>query len=441
MSQRPLNVLSIIVHDLGRRLNCYGASDVRSPNLDALAASGVRFANNFCGAPQCLPSRAGIWTGHYPHDTGLVCFPDTCELRPDVEHIAAILARQGWETHIFGMQHVVHKVIEEPYNPERRRRLGFQVDHGRAGPAAREADNVVAWLEQIPADRPPFYTHVGFYEPHRDFPHADTETRPLDEIIVPPSLPDLPGTREDLAEMEASICSMDRAVGRILAALDRSGRADETVVIFTADHGIPFPRAKASLYDPGIETALLMRVPGGPSGRVVEGISAHVDLVPTLLDLLGMEIPGHMQGLSRRDQLMGTTDQGREEIFAGKTRHTWWDPMRCIRTDGWKLIVNFDYQYGPEWAADFWRGQMFRDVAAQKLYHTMHSAQPMFELYDLAEDPSEQTNLAEQEAHAAVRDDLARRLRTWMEETRDPLLDPTFHSRHFNERMESLRNI
>jgi len=187
------------------------------------------------------------------------------------------------------------------------------------------------------------FAQVGFFEQHRPFPHDGMESKDPAEMRIPGYLPDIPEVRRELAEMEASVAAMDRAFGRVLNALHQSGLEEETIVSFTADHGIPFPCAKMSLYDPGLEIPFLIRMPGHEAQHIGEMIS-NIDAFRTFLELLGLDIPTGTQGRSFAPLLLGKNScQPRSEVFGEKTYHTYYDPMRCIRTDRWKLIANFEH--------------------------------------------------------------------------------------------------
>ena len=410
---RP-NLVCVICHDLGQHLGCYGVPGLRTPHLDAFAAAGLRFANSFCTAPQCSPSRSALWTGRYPHANGVVGLAGggfENELHEGERHLAQILGEAGYETCLCGNQHVSAR-------PER---CGF----GRIHAAISCVDVAPAAVEFLRNREPggtPFFLQAAFFEPHRPFDHYDVE--PLDpaQVHVPPYLPDIPEVREDLADLEASCASVDRAFGAIVQALDEAGLGDDTVVVFTADHGIAFPHAKMTLYDPGIETALLMRVPGTEGGQVYGEMISNVDVAPTVLDLLGLEIPANVQGRSFSGLLRGEGYEPREAVCAEKTYHSYYDPMRAIRTDRWKLIANFDYAPQQEISGQYTVNtkSYVEIIRARPLACISH---PPFELYDLEADPWEQHDLADEPAHAEVRDGLIRRLRQWMEDTGDPLLE------------------
>jgi len=145
----------------------------------------------------------------------------------------------------------------------------------------------------------PFYLQVGFFEPHRRF--SDNGIQPDDSlgVTVPPWLVDDDGAREEFAGYQGAIHSLDNAVGEILAALEENGLRENTVVVFTADHGMPFPRAKCSVYDPGLQTPCIMRWPAGglTGGTVHDAIISNIDYLPTWLDLLSLPTPAAVQGV------------------------------------------------------------------------------------------------------------------------------------------------
>jgi len=429
-----LNIVVVICHDLGQHLGCYGQPDVRSPGIDAFAARGIRFANSFCTAPQCSPSRAALWTGRFPHANGVVGLTHSGfanDLNPDEKHLAEILREAGYDTHLFGAQH-------EARTPER---CGHEHIHGN-GSCRDLATEFSRWLRGVSASNRPLFAQVNFFEPHRPFPHEDTEARSPDGLTVPPYLPDIPEVREDLAEMEASIASADKAFGQIVEAINSSPLADNTLVVFTADHGIPFPRAKMTLYDAGIKVPLLINGPGITSGTVRYELISNVDFVPTVLELCGLPVPSCLHGRSFAGLLAGTPYDPNNVIFAEKTYHTYYDPMRAVRTKRWKLIANFEFAPWQETSPDYENNaKCYVEVA--KALNVPYGMQyhPPFELYDLQNDPYEQHNLAGYPALAITRDKLTQTLYDWMKRTADPLLDGPMAQGAYRERIEEFKNI
>jgi N-sulfoglucosamine sulfohydrolase len=392
-------------HDIGRHLHSYGRPSVVSPNLDALAQGGVRYANAFATAPQCSPSRASLASGMYPHDNGVMGLAHGgFEWELTVPHAAAVFAAHGFESHLFGGQHVTP-------HPER---LGFTQIHA--------ADAVAEVL--APSEGKRLYLEVNFEQTHRPYPPA---SEPPAGLEIPGYLPNIPEAVEEMAAVEQAIAEMDGAAGRFLEALERAGRARDSFVVFTTDHGLAMPRAKCTLYDPGIEVALIARWPaGGASGGSVQTqMVSNIDILPTLLEAAGFSIPDRLQGQA--------LSKGRDAIFAEKTFHSYYDPMRCVRNSRYKYIRNFESAFAVEVPADIQAGPIFR--ADPPRYSRDRPS--MVELYDLEADSLEMQNLAGRPDVAAIEKELRDRLWEWMRETRDPLLDGPIPSPNYRSAMKN----
>ena len=414
---RP-NVLLIVLHGLGTHLGCYGNPTVRSPNVDRLAGQGVRFSRNFATATYCSPSRGAIITGRWPHSNGLMGLVNLGWTLPrENRTLVRQLGESGYETHLFGLQHEVADTAD----------LGFdrvpEVASARCEDVAGAVESFLQSRAAVP-DASPFYARVGFIEVHRigaDFGgYVGRENRPPFDpqaVDVPGYLVDTSGARQDLAEFHACVEHADASVGRIIDALDATVLAENTVVVVTTDHGIDFPRAKGTLYDAGINTAMVMRWPRGFSGgREISRLVSNIDLMPTILEAAGAEVPVDVQGESFLPLLRGDNGPGNSRVFAEKNTSPG-DAKRCIRTDRWKYIRNFDE--GPELLLGTCSEYSLtrRDMSDEHL-----RPRPEEELYDLAKDPRELRNLAGLPEHRERQDALAAELSAWMEETADPLL-------------------
>lgn len=431
---KPLNIFVVICHDLGRHLGCYGQPDVRSPNIDAFAVSGIRFENSFCTAPQCSPSRAALWTGRFPHANGVIGLTHAGfanDLNPEEKHLAEILREAGYDTHLFGDQH-------EARVPER---CGHEHVHG-GGPCRKIATEFVEWLASVGNSNQPVFAQVNFFEPHRPFPHDDVEALLSDGLTIPRYLPDIPEVREDLAEIEASIASADKAFGQIVEAVRSSEIANNTLIVFTADHGIAFPHAKMTLYDPGIEVPLLINGPGITPETVRDELISNVDVMPTLLELVSLPLPSNVQGRSFAGLLANKPYTPNDTVFAEKTYHTYYDPMRAVRTNRWKLIANFEFAPWQETSPDY-KNNAKSYVEISNAVSVPCNAQyhPPLELYDLENDPYEQHNLADDPAVTDTRNELIQTLYGWMQKTGDPLLDGPMAQGAYRERMKGFKKI
>jgi len=405
------NIILITLHDLGRHLRCYDAHLPETPAIERIGAEGVVFDNHFSTSPFCSPARASIQTGRYPHSNGMNGLTHCGFKLKDTEKcIPHYLNDGGCHTVLIGLQHEAHK------------------DPGRLGYKEiwRSADGMNFCHDVAPAvcdflkrgPKAPFFLSVGFFEVHREYTQA--HVKPIDpaQVRVPSYLTDCPDVRQDLADFYGMVKTADREVGRILDALDETGLGDDTLLLFTTDHGAAFPRAKSTLYDTGIGVTLLARWPGRiqPGGRV-RGLTSHVDLLPTLLEVAGREVPEEVQGRSLLSLLNRPDGPGRECIFAEKSWHgNEYDPMRCIRTERYKYIRNF---------TEGWLYQMPMDIkmapSGRVMEPTRRKPRPEVELYDLRADPEERNNLAEDPRYREVQADLSRRLTEWQGETGDAL--------------------
>jgi len=416
-----LNILIYITHDSGRHFGCYGNPTVSTPNVDRMAAEGVRFSNHFCTSPGCSPSRGSIFTGRYPHSiglTGLANWKWGWRLNPDERHMAAILHDAGYESALFGAQHEI-----DPTNwPDFAAELGYERHATTVGGAIPlEPIFIEALRERAahPSGRPFFYsvatgeTHRPVFRPNYPYPHDDP-----DKVWVPPYLPDLPEVRSDIAAFHSLFKAADHFIGEILNALDETGLSEDTLFIYTTDHGIPYPRAKMSLYDPGLETALVMRGPQGfRGGKVFPQLLSNIDLLPTILEAAGVAVPERVQGRSFLPLVQGGAHAPRGEIFGEKTYHARYDPMRCVRTERLKYIRNWKLDEPLEmydWLEAHPERTEFRDYFA--------ASHPPEELYDLEKDRWEQTNRAGSAEYAGVLQDLRARVTRFMQDTDDPLL-------------------
>ncbi|HAU37643.1 MAG TPA: sulfatase, partial [Phycisphaerales bacterium] len=265
---------------------------------------------------------------------------------------------------------------------------------------------------------------VGFMETHRlaavSGAFAKTGPRGDGRYVRPPTpLPDTRQTRDDMADFIESAKEYDLGVGMVLDALDQAGLAENTLVINTTDHGVPFPPMKCHLTDHGIGVMLILRGPGGFSGgKVCDAMVSQIDLFPTICELAGLDEPDWLEGTSLAPLASGETEQVREAVFSEVTFHAAYEPQRCVRTPRWKYIRRYGERVRPVLSN--------MDTGTSKGYLVEHGLADrriaLEQLYDLCFDPNETHNLAGDPACAPVLEDMRRRLGQWMEATTDPLL-------------------
>lgn len=420
--RRP-NILYIHSHDTGRYVQPYGYG-VRTPHLQQLAEEGVLFRQAFCAAPMCSPSRAALLTGQSPHSAGMVGLAHRGFALHDYgQHIVHTLREAGYTSTLVGVQHVARHPEWIGYD-----RLLAQSSPPGGDPMSEEgfirdavtAEDVVAAATGFLANPPeqPFFLSVGFWETHRPFPEPGPGENP--GYSRPPApLVDTPQTRQDMAGFQASARILDDGIGAALDALEASGLADQTLVICTTDHGAPFPGMKCTLTDHGIGVMLIVRGPGGfAGGRIIDAMVSHIDIFPTLCDLLGISQPDWLQGTSLMPLVRDETRAVRDEIHAEINYHAAYEPHRAVRTSRWKYIRRYDERTGPilsnvedSPSKDVWLANGWRERAPQRE-----------QLYDLVFDPNEADNLADDPAFAEVLADMRSRLERWMRATDDPLL-------------------
>jgi arylsulfatase A-like enzyme len=418
MREKP-NIILFITHDQGQFLGCYDSpqtpNSLNTPNLDELAKKGVRFTNHFCTAPQCSPSRGSIMTSEYPHQNGLMGLVNLGWTLPHLSKTFPMYLREdGYDTHLIGLEHESRDIKTLGYNhiSQRRKSHKFMIK-------TMEEEYHAFFQDQENSEKP-FFLNIGTFENHRPFQLWDN---PVDSklVKVPPFLPDNEMVREDLGYYYGIINEVDIAIGKTQMYLEEYDLKQDTLFIYTTDHGCPFPRAKCTLYDPGIKTALIMNYPNSEmfqGGKVIDPMISNIDLLPSILDLIGSKIPKSIQGKSFLPLLKNESGIIRNEIFAEKTYHNRYDPIRCVRTTEYKYIRNFEslntlYELPLD---------IKRSLSGKSVEQNIQQPRPEEELYDLNEDPNEIYNLVDDDNFQEVLTNLRNKLSEWMEETNDPLL-------------------
>jgi N-sulfoglucosamine sulfohydrolase len=420
LAQRP-NIVWISVEDMSPHLGVYDDPVARTPNLDRLAAEGVRFSRAFTTSAVCAPSRSAIITGMYPtsigthhHRTSSPPTPYSAVPPPHVKAFTEYLRAAGYYTSNDAKTDYQFAPHTDPRQP--------LTAWDESGPGAH-------YKHRRNTDQPFFsvFNYTGTHE-SRIWPRAgepiQTDTA---AIRVPPYYPDVPVVREDLARMYDNIAAMDAWAGDILDNLRTDGLLTNTIVMFWSDHGDGMPRAKRWLYDSGIKIPLIIRWPGQlPAGTVDQQLVSAIDLAPTVLALAGVPIPVHLQG---RPFLGPNRSAPREVVFAARDRHDEaYDRVRAVRDRRFKYIQNF-YPYFPyvQFIADENRNETMKLLlrfhaenrlsGAQKLW--FQAVRPPEELYDTETDPYEIRNLADEPAFAGVKARLRAALETWQVESGD----------------------
>ena len=402
------NILYLHSHDTGRYVQPHGHA-VPTPNLQVLAEGGVLFRQAFCAAPTCSPSRAALLTGQSAHASGMLGLAHRGFALHDYDqHLVRTLQRAGYTAALAGVQHVAARLKVERIGYDRVLPVG---SHGAAEVSAAAA----TFLEEEPSES--FFLSVGFGETHLAYPEVPEEAG---RYALPPApVPNSARTRRMMAAFKESARRMDEGYGRVLQALEDGGLAGNTLVICTTDHGIAWPGMKCNLTDHGIGVMLIMRGPGGfDGGQVCDAMVSHIDVYPTLCELLEIDPPAWLQGRSMMPLVRGDVDEINEAVFGEVTYHAAYEPQRAVRTRRWKYIRRFEERAGPVLAncddspaKEVWLENGWRERAVEAE-----------QLYDLVFDPNEACNLAASPDHSGVLEEMRGRLQQWMADTHDPLL-------------------
>jgi N-sulfoglucosamine sulfohydrolase len=425
----PPNVLWITVEDMSPNLGAWGDDYARTPNLDRLAAESVRYTHAFATAPVCSPARSTLITGVYATSLG------TQRLRSRFPIPAAI---RGFPSSLRAAGYYTTNNVKTDYNTADEPRLIEE--------SWDESSETAHWRNR--AEGQPFFAVFNDLTTHQSRSMSwsyeefqkEVQSRLDDDEIhdpaaapVPPYYPDTPVIRRTIARYYDCITAMDKDVGRILAELEEDGLAGDTIVFFFSDHGAGLPRHKRVLYDSGTNVPLLIRfperyrhlAPAGP-GETVDRLVSFVDFPPTMLSLLGLEIPGYMQGTAFLGPAAG---EPRARVFGARDRiDEAYDLARSVRDHEYLYIRNYMPHLSwnqPSWYSD--QAEIRREIERLAGEGRLDGPQlayagptrPREELYLVREDPQQLRNLVYSDEHRDALSAMRRDLEGWIRETHD----------------------
>lgn len=422
---RPLNILWISLEDTTPRFGCYGDPLARTPNLDRLAAEGTIFRNAFSTAGVCAPSRVSIITGMYAPSIG-------------AQHMRTATSNPA-SPGMPGPYEAVPPHYVKCFT-ESLRMAGYycsnngKTDYQFNSPVTAWDDNTsqAHWRNRKPGQ--PFFSVFNLNASHEwmswdpdawhDLPDDVVQTDP-DALTLPPYFPDTPKARKSLARQYDRIAENDAALGRLLGQLEEDGLAEDTVIFIWSDHGEGFPRAKRYLYDTGTRIPLIVRWPGEvEAGAVTDQVVSLIDLGPTILGMVGLPIPQHLQG----QPFIGPKATPREVAFAARDRMDQsYDMSRAARNKRFRYIRN----YNPEQTHVPWETFRNRHPVLEELWRLASEDQltdaqrwlfeprAAEELYDVENDPWELRNLAEDPAYATQLNELRHAMDEWQRDIGD----------------------
>ncbi|MFB1081584.1 sulfatase [Jeotgalibacillus sp. JSM ZJ347] len=427
------NVIYIHTHDSGKVLSPYGY-DVPTPSLQKFAEDATVFRQAYCVGPTCSPSRAGLLTGMYPHSNGMYGLSQRgFKLHDYNQHLVNFLKQQDYHTVLCGIQHEAGSYLDHNAGANI---IGYDHDISADNSDLSEqelvkwdyenAGNVRSWLQQTDKSKP-FFLSYGMFATHRKFPEeAYGDEKELDsKYVLPPyPLPESKEVREDYAGYLNSATWANASFDLVIETLKEEGLYENSIIIFTTDHGLAFPFGKCTLYDSGIGVSLIIRVPGSNmNGETVEGLVSQVDIFPTLCDLIEIEQPSYLQGVSFAEMFKVKDLEVREDVFAEINYHTAYEPARSIRTKRYKYIKFYDEDYLKVNRTNI------DNSPTKAMYHENGLAEvtkPREGLYDLLYDPGERNNLSEDDRYQDILVSMREKLHRYQTKTNDPILTGHF---------------
>ena len=422
------NVLIIMADDCTfSDLPLYGGQNAKTPNIDKLAAQGLTFDHAYLAEAMCQPCRSELFTGRFPMRNG--CAWNHSASKPGIESMPQRLGPLGYRVGLTGKVHVkpqsVYAFEEVP---------GFEV--GCVRNPTRPHDT--AGIARFMSSAGPFCLVVALVEPHVPWVMGDASAYPKRQLRLPPNIADTPVTREAFSRYLAEITYMDGQVGDVMQVLENSGKAGDTLVLFTSEQGAQFPGCKWTNWDTGVHTALVARWPGqiaggGRTGAMVQ----YADVLPTLVEAGGGDpAGGGYDGSSFLEVLRGGTDRHRDFVYGVHNNLPEGPsyPVRTVSNGEFRYIRNLKpdeiyiekhlmgLQGSGELNNPYWATWVSNATTSERTYKLVkrYTRRPAEALYHTATDPYEMHNLADESAHGEIKGQLAAELERWMARQGDP---------------------
>lgn len=451
-SKRPNILLAISDDQSWLHTGAYGSKFVKTPAFDRIAREGVLMKNAFAASPGCSPSRAALLTGRHTWQleeagTHASSFPQKYPVYPDLLESAGYhvgYTGKGWGPGDFKASGRARNPAGPAYNNQQLQSVSTGISKNNY------AANFKEFLSKKSKDTP-FCFWYGSSEPHLPYEKGAglKAGKRLEDAVVPPFLPDTQVVRSDLLDYAVEIEWFDRHLGEMLRLLEEAGELDNTIVVVLSDNGMPFPRAKANVYEYGIHLPLAIRWPARIKGnRVVNDLISFVDFAPTFLEATGTPLPSGITGKSMMGLLTSSTsgqiDASRKHVFAARERHSsarannLGYPSRALRTDRFLYIRNFAPKRWPAGDPRGVEGEQagYYDIDASpsktflvehrdskeygRFFHLAVDVRPAEELYDVKNDPGNIINLAARPEFAQVKKRLGIELEQYLRLTNDP---------------------
>jgi N-sulfoglucosamine sulfohydrolase len=459
------NIVVFISDDQSPTMGCYGDDSAVTPNMDKLAADGVLFTHAFCTTASCSASRSVVLSGLHNHANGhyghLHSYHKFSSF-PWVQTLPVLLAKKGYRTARIGKH---HNGPEEVYFFETK-------IPGNSRSTVEMADNCRKFIDAD--DSKPFFLYFATSDPHRgggnadelpykpnrfgnkpnkgDYPGVKEVFFGPEDVNVPHFLPDTPTCRAELAQYYQSVSRIDQGLGRLVEILKKSGKYEDTLILLTSDHGMAFAGGKTTVYEGGLHVPFLVRNPYAKNrGTKNNAMISFIDITPTLLDFAGgfnaknrttdlatrsrgrgkgaKKLPYQFHGRSFLSIVDEKSPQGWDQINASHTFHEiqMYYPMRVVRDRKYKLIWNIAYQLPYPFASDLWAAPSFQaqhKLGMDAMYGQKtvgeYIHRPKFELFDIAHDPEEKYNLADNPRFAKVLAEYQAKIKKFQKDYNDP---------------------
>ncbi len=424
LAERP-NVLIVIADDATwHELPLYGGKNIRTPNLDRLAAQGLMFRRAYVSMAMCTPCRTELYTGLYPMHSG-VCW-NHAAAKPGTRSIVHHLGALGYRVGLAGKTHIQPRTVFpfEMVEGWERDCVALQANH--------DCQGIRAFMARDPSQ--PFCLVVALVVPHAPWTVGDSKRFDPAKLVLAPYMVDTPQTRVSLTQYFAEYELMDRQLGDILKTLDETGQAGRTLVLFTSEQGGQWPGCKWTNWEEGIHTALVARWPGRIAPCMqTDALVQYTDVLPTLLDAAGGSASaGEFDGSSFLPVLLGRANTHRKFAYAMHNNLPEGPayPIRSVHNGRFHYLRNLSPQslyiekhvmgsieHNPYWLSWMWKTEADAHALAMV---TRYLHRPAEHLYDTQTDPLEMNDLAADPDHAAIKAELARELDRWMRQQRDP---------------------
>ena len=413
------NIVLVIADDCRfLDLGCYGSPDAITPNIDRLAAEGVRFTRFFQATAMSSATRHCLLTGLYPVRSG--AYPNHTRLNDGVGTLPQYLKQAGYRVALEGKRHIapIEAFPFEYLSNEQQRTVYPEL--------------IEPFLADVARSGEPFFFYVSSTEPHDPWNKGDQSLWNPDDLTLPCNLVDTPATRKQFRNYLAEINELDNQVGAVDALLHKYGLDENTIFIFTSEQGYSFPFGKWTCYDEGLHTGFVIRWPGTVKPRrVTDAMCEYVDVTPTLVDIAGGKIPEGLDGRSFLPVIKGETDSFKNEVYGIQTsRGIFFGPeyyaIRSIRNERYAYIMNLTPEAAfkcmstnPKkgwWMS--WKEKAATDEFARRQVER-YQKRPAEELYDIVNDPFQTRNLADDPQYAGEKARMRAELLQWMESQGD----------------------